>query len=77
MDLPAPAARTLAKLYSFRGSAKPQSLYANPSVQSKKALRGLVEVDLVRIDDGQAELAPKGWIFVTEHVGDVEVAASA
>ncbi|MHB9288833.1 CheF family chemotaxis protein [Halobacteriales archaeon Cl-PHB] len=73
IDLPTPAFQALVRLYSLRGTAKPQSLVRDSSVSTAKLIRGLVRADLVEVQDGQVALTPRGWILVTEHVGDGQV----
>lgn len=70
LDVPEPALRALVKLYSLRGTAKPQSLLVGESVSTASVLRGLAKHELVRVTEERVELTPRGWILVTEHVGD-------
>lgn len=68
LDLPAPAVRTLYKLYSLRGTASPSSLFDGSPDASIEILRGLGKAGLVRLTDDEVGLTSKGWILVTEHV---------
>lgn len=67
IDLPKAASQALVKLYSLRGTAKPQSLFKSASEPAAAVLRGLVKADLVEINDEQATLTSRGWILVAEH----------
>lgn len=70
IDLPTPAFRALVTLYSLRGTAQPQSIVSDSSVSTKAVLRGLLKANLVEMSDGEAALTSRGWILVTEHIGN-------
>jgi len=76
LDIPAPAVRTLYKLYSLRGTATPSALFDGPSDTPVEVLRGLRKADLVEVGDGQVRLTSRGWILVTEHVDTTATATT-
>jgi hypothetical protein len=69
LDVPRAGLRALAKLYTLRGTAKPQSLLTEASASSTTILRQLAEAGLVELNDGQISLTPRGWILVTDGLG--------
>jgi helix-turn-helix protein len=70
LDLPKPAFRALVKLYSLQGTASPGALVRDTSISVEPLVRGLLKAGLVETNDDEIGLTPRGWILVTEHVGN-------
>lgn len=70
LDLPLPAFRALVRLYSLQGTATPQTLFGGTTVSAESLLRGLLRAELVEKNDDEIGLTPRGWILVTENVGN-------
>lgn len=70
LNLPRPAVRSLVTLYSLQGTAPPSALVRNTPISAEPLVRGLLKADLVELDDDEVGLTPRGWILVTEHIGN-------
>ena len=58
------------KLYSLQGTASPGALVRDTSISVEPLVRGLLKAGLVETNDDEIGLTPRGWILVTEHVGN-------